>query len=125
MNRRSHSSSADASCLPVELSRVVRRPAGFASTVDEGGGIGAATVRTAPKPSTHTRRRARTRTESVRRQDRERGCSPLEMLGYDQPRDSGVNGVAQMPTRCALVHLRSSPQIVRTWVQHDPYDTRR
>jgi hypothetical protein len=59
------------------------------------------------------------------KQDPDRSCSPLEMLGYDQPGDSHVHGVALdcvpwMPTLFApAAHLRSSPQIVRTWVQNN------
>lgn len=65
------------------------------SAGDEGGGVGAATKRTAPRPSTLTRHRTRTRTVSMATQKLECSCSPLETLGHDQPQDSHVHGVAQ------------------------------
>ena len=69
---------------------------GPASAGDEGEGVGAATFRSAPRPSTLKRYRTRTRTALMARQDLACSRSPLEMLGYLQPRDFDVHGVAHV-----------------------------
>jgi hypothetical protein len=69
---------------------------GPASAGDEGEGVGAATFRTAPRPPTLMRYRTRTRTALMARQDLACSPSPLEMLGYLQPRDFDVHGVAHV-----------------------------
>lgn len=47
--------------------------------------VGAATFRTAPKPSAFTQKMATIRAVSMGTQDRESNCPALEMLGYHQP----------------------------------------
>gem|GEM_PF-2428853 len=66
----------------------------FTSAGDEGEGVGAATFCVAPRPSAFTRHAARTRRMAMTTQDRRTSCLPSQMLGYDQPRDSHVHGVA-------------------------------
>ena len=62
------------------------------SAGDEGEGVGAATVRTAPRPQTLGGHRTRTRMVSMGGWYLERCCSSLKMLGRDQPRDSHFHG---------------------------------
>jgi len=61
-----------------------------------GGWVSAATFRSAPRPSTLKRYGTRTRKASMARQDLACSRSPLEMLGYLQPRDFRVHGAAQV-----------------------------
>ena len=66
------------------------------SAGDEGEGVGAATIRMAPRPPAFTRYRTTTRTALMAMQDLACSRSPLEMLGYLQPRDFDVHGVARV-----------------------------
>jgi hypothetical protein len=83
------------------------------SAWDEGEEVSAATFRTAPRPSTPTRYRARTRTASMARQDLACSRSPLEMLGYLQPRDFHVHDVAHVrandPANGGTGHFTTTP----------------
>ncbi len=58
-----------------------------------GGGVGAAAFRTAPRPLAFARPSASTRTVSMGTQNLDGRRGSLEILGYDQPRDSQVHGV--------------------------------
>ena len=64
-----------------------------------------ATFRTAPRPPALMRSTTRTRTVFVAGRIWSATCSPLEMLGYDQLRDSRVHGAPQVRAR----DLRSRP----------------
>ena len=68
--------------------------AGSQAAGDEGEGVGAANFHTAPRPSALMGRQARSRAVCMVEQDVLPTHSPLERLGYDQPRDSPVHGVA-------------------------------
>ena len=86
---------APATTLPVVRDEEAEEVAGF-KRWGRGGGVSAATFRTAPRPPTLTRYRIRTRTALMARQDLACSRSPLEMLGYLQPRDFDVHGVAHV-----------------------------
>lgn len=98
-------------------------PAGIQAAGDEGR-VGAATFRTASRPSAIRRHRYRTRTISFRTGGRACGCSHPKMLGYNQPRDFQVHGVASGSRRalaCGDLRLvaasRSAPAVhsLPTW----------
>lgn len=64
-------------------------------TLGTRGGVGAANFRAAPRPLPLKRHTTRTRTVPTATRELERSSSAPKMLGYDQPGDSQVHGVAQ------------------------------
>ena len=67
-------------------------PAGLAGAGDEGEGNGAATFRTASRPSTLTRLSTTTRMVSMPKRSTGMQLLVFRALGHDQPRDSHVHG---------------------------------
>src|ERR1035437_4265954 len=74
------------------------------SAGDEGEGVRAATIRTAPRPQALGNHRTRTRTASMVWLVSGALWSLLEMLGYYQPRDSHIHGA---PSRQRTTSQRS------------------
>jgi len=81
------------------------------SAGDEGEGVRAATIRTAPRPQALGNHRTRTRIVSMVWLVSGALWSLLEMLGHDQPRDSHVHGAPHARAEPSAQLMQCEPRV--------------